>query len=302
VHNSYDVIVIGEGVAGLSAASALAAQGLKVATFEGQLFGGLVINVNELDPVPPGKPASGAELASEMMQVNADRGVTSLQEEVLALNEAGAVREVVTGSARYTAPHVVIASGARLKKLNVPGEAEFEGKGVSQCADCDGPMYQNEEVVVVGGGDSALQEALVLAHYCSRVHLVHRGDRFRARPRFIEQVTAHDRIHTIWNARVEAIDGSGMVEGVRLKHGDGREEVLRCAGVFAYVGIEPNSGFLPASVERDLSGRVRTDRDGRTSLTGVWALGAVRSGHGGTLDDALEEASRLTAALHRRSE
>src|SRR5918999_1742705 len=130
---AYDVIVIGEGVSGLTAAGALAQAGLKVATLEAQLFGGLVINVNELEPAPAGRPHSGAELASEMMQANAERGVASIQEPVTALRDAGGVKEAVTDSGTHSARHVVVASGARLKKLGVPGEAEFEGRGVSSC-------------------------------------------------------------------------------------------------------------------------------------------------------------------------
>src|SRR5688500_4707494 len=145
---TYDVLVIGEGMSGLSAAHALAQSGLRTATLEAQLFGGLVLNVNELEPAPdPSRTVSGAEIASELMQANADLGVTSIQEAVTAIQDAGATKQVTTAALTYQARQVVLASGARLKRLGVPGEAEFEGRGVSQCADCDGPMYQNENVV-----------------------------------------------------------------------------------------------------------------------------------------------------------
>ncbi|MEK6591502.1 MAG: NAD(P)/FAD-dependent oxidoreductase, partial [Pseudomonadota bacterium] len=151
--DTYDVLVIGEGIAGLTAASELAKAGLKTATLEAQLFGGLVINVNELEPGPEARQVSGAEFAAEMMQANAELGVASIQEAATAIAGNGALLRVTTASASYTARQVVAASGARLKKLGVAGETEFEGRGVSQCADCDGPMYQNEQVVVAGGGD-----------------------------------------------------------------------------------------------------------------------------------------------------
>src|SRR5688572_10293112 len=167
---------------------------------EAQLFGGLVLNVNELEPAPEGAPTSGAELASGMMEENSGHGVTSIQEPVTVLRESGGVVEAVTDSGSYTARHVVVASGARLKRLGVPGESEFEGRGVSQCADCDGPMFQNEEALVVGGGDSAFQESLVLAQYCKRVHLVHRSDSFRAAPHWVEQVKSNDKISIVCNA------------------------------------------------------------------------------------------------------
>lgn len=296
----YDVIVIGEGVSGLSAAGALAKEGLKVASIEGTLFGGLVINVNELEPRPEGLPASGAELASEMMQVNSERGVTSIQEAVTALRDLGDIKEAVTDSGVHSARQIVVASGGRLRKLGVPGEAEFEGRGVSQCADCDGPMYQNEEAIVVGGGDSAFQEAVVLATYCKRVLLVHRHDRFKAAPHFVEQVKANDKISIVTEAVVDAILGGKMVEKVRLRHASGQIEELPCAGVFAYVGLEPNNGFLPVSVERSEGGFVRTDDNFQTTLPGVFAIGAIRNGYGGTLTHAIDEAQRVAATLRAR--
>ena len=297
----FDVIVIGEGVSGLTAAGALAAAGLKVASIEGTLFGGLVVNVNDLEPAPEGRPHSGAELAAEMMGANAEAGVTSIQEPVTGLRSAGGVHEVVTDSGTHTARNVVVASGARLKRLGVPGEMEFEGRGVSQCADCDGPMYQNEEVIVVGGGDSALQEALVLANYARKVHLVHRRDAFKGSPHFAVQVKANEKISVVWNATVDAISGGKMVETARLKHADGRTEEVPCAGVFAYIGLEPSVEFLPESVQRDEAGHVKTDETLQTSVPGVYAIGAVRSGYEGSLEHAMAEAQRVAQTIGSQS-
>ncbi|MFN7086245.1 MAG: NAD(P)/FAD-dependent oxidoreductase [Burkholderiales bacterium] len=296
----HDVLIIGEGVAGLTAAGALAKNGLKVATLEARLFGGLVINVNELDPAPDERAIAGAEFAAELMQANAELGVASIQEAATGFEDAGALKRVVTGSAAYHARQLIIASGARLKRLGIPGEAQFEGRGVSQCADCDGPLYQDQEVVVVGGGDSALQEALVLANFCSRVHLVHRGAAFRAREHFVERVDGHPKITTIWNATVEHIAGGSTVEKVCVKLGDGHKREIACAGVFAYIGLAPNSEFLPAQIERNTAGFVVTDDALQTSLPGVWAIGAVRQGYGGLLRDAALEARKVAATITAR--
>lgn len=296
----YDVIVIGEGVAGLTAAGELAGTGLKVATLEAQLFGGLIININELDPPPAGSEGGGAEYASTLMEANANAGVNSLSEPVCSIESVGDIKKVVTESGSHTAKQVVVASGARLKKLGIPGESEFEGKGVSQCADCDGPMYHNETAIVVGGGDSALQEAIVLAQYCKEVRLVHRDGAFSAREHFAQAVEAEPKIVKMLNAEVTAISGGQMVEKVQIKHKDGRTEDIACAGMFAYVGLEPNADFLPEAVKRDAAGFVVANESLETAAPGIWAVGAVRSGCGGLLDDAIADGKKAAQAILAR--
>ena len=293
---NYDLIVIGEGVGGLTCASHAVRAGLKVATFEANLFGGLVLNVNELHGYPGAE--SGTDLASGLMQANAEAGVTSIQEPVTNIRAAGAVFEVAAGGA-YGARQVVIASGARLKKLGVPGEKEFEGRGVSSCADCDAPMFQNEEVVVAGGGDSALQEALVLAKFCRKVHVVIRGSRLRAQKHFADRAAADSKISIIWNTMVEAILGGKMVEKVRLKR-EGKTEEIAAAGVFAYVGLEPNAAFAPSGVVRDERGFLVANDTCETGVAGIWAIGAVRSGYSGLLRDAAMEAQKVAERTVKR--
>ncbi|MGH9578508.1 MAG: NAD(P)/FAD-dependent oxidoreductase [Terriglobales bacterium] len=288
--------MIGEGVSGLACAGHARRAGLRVATLESTLFGGLVLNVNELDGYPGAE--SGTTLASELMQANSDAGVTSIQEEVTAVRPAGSAFEVAAGGV-YSARQVVIASGARLKKLGVPGETEFEGRGVSWCADCDAPMFQNEDVVVVGGGDSALQEALVLANFCRSVRVAHRGEKLRAQKHLAEKAAANPKISFMWNTTVEAILGAKMVEKVRVRR-DGNTEDIASAGVFAYIGLEPNAGFAPNGIGRDALGHLVTDGAYETSVNGIWAIGAVRAGYSGLLRDAVVEARRLAEALRDR--
>jgi thioredoxin reductase (NADPH) len=293
---TYDLIVIGEGISGLTCAGHARRAGLSVATFESTLFGGLVLNVNELDGYPGAE--SGTLLASELIQANSDAGVASFQEEVTTIRPAGSAFEVAAGGV-YSARQVVIASGARLKRLGVPGEDEYEGRGVSRCADCDAPMFHNEDVVVVGGGDSALQEALVLAKFCRKVHIVHRSSRFRARPHFVERIGSTPGISIIWNAAVEAILGAKMVEKVRLKR-DGKTEEIASVGVFAYVGLEPNTACAPTGVGRDGRGHLVTNDAFETSMAGVWAIGAVRAGYSGLLRDAASEARKVAELIVKR--
>jgi thioredoxin reductase (NADPH) len=296
MNQHFDLIVIGEGVSALACAGHAARSGLSVATFEANLYGGLVLNIQELDGWPEAK--SGTDLATELMMASVDAGATSIQAPVVALRQVGEGFEVVTGDSTYGARQVVIASGAKLKALGVPGESEYEGRGVSHCADCDGAMFQDEDVVVVGGGDSAFQEALVLAQHCRSVRILVRGDAWRARPHLAERVLATPGISIVANTTVEAILGGKTVERIRVRR-NGQAEEIAAAGLFAYIGLAPNSGFVPPEISRDAEGRILTDANLATSLPGAWAIGAVRAGYSGLLVDAVAEAERVADAIRR---
>jgi len=294
----YDVIVIGAGITGLTAAKALVQHGASVASLEGNLFGGLVTNVNELEGAYAG---SGADLASNLMMEVSDLGCAALSETVTGVAADRGELIVGTDAGQHRARTVIVASGAKLRRLGVPGEAELEYKGVSQCADCDGPIFQGQDVVVVGGGDSALQEALVLSHFCASVRIVHRGDALTARPHWIDAVRARDNVTRTPNAEIDAIEGSDGVEGVQVRSlADGSTQRVACAAVFAYVGLAPSTDFLPAGVRRDAEGAVVTDDSLATSMPGVFAAGAARAGYGGTLADAVREGERAASAALAR--
>jgi thioredoxin reductase (NADPH) len=297
---SFDVIVIGQGYAGLTAARLAAERGLNTANFEAALFGGLIINLNELDPVPEGAEHSGAELASNLAMSNMDKGVVTVSEGATALErDQDGLWLVTTDSEAYAARHIIVASGARLRKLGVPGEQEFFGQGVSECADCDGPMFSEMETVVVGGGDSAFQEALALSQFASKVTMVMRGAAPRARADLIERAAADPKLVRLANTQVVAIEGAAGkgVESVRIKTEGQEEKVLPTGGVFVFIGLEPNTAFLPADLPRDAAGALITSEQCATALPGLWAIGAVRSGYGGMLSDAAADAERVIAAL-----
>lgn len=306
IQSTYDLIIVGSGIAGLTAAKEGAQRGLKTACIESLLFGGLIVNINELDGMEAGEPTSGISLATGLMAEIVDRGVANINETVTAIRCEGNRFRVVTDSGEYGGRSLIVASGAQIRRLDIRGESDFEHKGVSHCADCDGPMYKGKDVVVVGGGDSALQEALVLASYCERVHLLARGSTFRARGHLVSAVSLRDNINVKWTTVVEEILGSESVEGVRMRSiSDGKTSNLRCSGVFPFVGLQPNVSFVPTEIQRATDDTLVTDPSLQTSVPGVFAAGIVRSGNGGLLSDAASDArlavSSVTAWLNHET-
>lgn len=296
----YDLIVVGEGFAGLTCAGEAARLGLRVATFEGEFFGGLVVNINELEHFDEAGGLSGMDHAGQLARANAKAGVKSTQAAVTSVRPVDGGFEVQSDEGTHTARAVVLASGARVKKLGVPGETEFEGRGVSHCADCDAPMFTDTEVVVAGGGDWALREALVLAGECSMVHVVHEGPMLTACGEFLKRAKAEPKIRAWPDSTIEAVLGDKGVTAVRLRKPDGSTSELPCAGVFAFTGLEPNNAMAPAEVRRDPEGYLQVRDDLETDVPGLWAIGQVRSGFGGWLRDATAEARRAAQAVKQR--
>lgn len=295
--SSHDVIVIGQGFAGLSAARNAAEAGKRVLCIEEMFAGGYVMNVNELAPSPEPNVMGGSELVSNLAMANMDAGIEEVNAPVSGLERGSMGWTVKTDGGSFQARDVIVASGSRLRKLGVPGETEYFGRGVSECADCDGPMYGGKACVVVGGGDSAFQEALSLAHFAEKVTLVMRGDSPRARQELVDQVAASDRIELRSGLTPVAVEGDDRgVTGLTV-NGIAGQETLPCAGVFVFIGLEPNTGFLPKEVELDERGAVVTDERCATAYPGLWAAGSVRSGFGGLLSDAAEDARSVVRAL-----
>ena len=292
----YDVIVIGAGIAGLSAAKHALEAGLSTAIIESVMFGGLVTNINELQGAVQ---CSGADFATQLMDDIAGLGAEILMTQVASVESNSDSFSVATEDGAQRARSVIVASGARLKPLGIAGEDRFEGRGVSHCADCDGPMFAGQDVTVVGGGDSALQEALILVKWCRQIHLLHRGDSFRANKELRDAVAANDRIAVHWHTAVEEIRGTVGVESlsvVDLRDGSRRE--LVCKGIFPFIGLVPSSGFVPSGIARTGSGLLETNESLETTVKGVFAAGAVRSGYGGTLSDAISDGRIAATSAH----
>ena len=294
----WDVVVVGGGIAGLTAAWYAARRGLATALFESQPnCGGQVATVNLLDDWPAVGESSGVELAASLVDKLGGQGVEVSYHPVSALAPGKGLLRVEAGGRTLRARRLIVATGARLRTLGVPQEDTLRGKGVSQCAHCDGYFFRGQDVVVVGGGDAALQEALVLASGCRTVTIVARS-RLRAKQGYVERAAGATNVRFVWDSVVDAVLGEGTVSGVRLRNvKSGAVTELACSGIFPFIGVEPNSGFLPPSVRRDESGRVLTDGSLRTSEPSVFAIGAVRAGYSGELVNAAGEAAAAIATI-----
>jgi len=295
----WDVVVVGGGIGGLSAAWYTARRGLPTALLETQgLLGGQVATVNTLDDWPAIAEVSGVELAASMSEKLAANAVDIRHEGAVAVThskETGLLL-VRTEGRTLRARRVIAASGASLRPLGVPGAESFVGKGISQCAHCDGFFFKDQDVVVVGGGDSALQEALVLAAVARTVTIVVRS-RLKAKQAYIERAASSANVRWVWDSEVDAVHGNGALNGIRLRNvKTGATCELACAGLFPFIGVEPNTAFLPSSVRRDDAGRVLTDERMRTAEPAIFAIGAVRSGFSGELTGAAGEAA-IAAAI-----
>jgi thioredoxin reductase (NADPH) len=295
----YDLIIVGSGMAGLFCAKEALSKGLKVALLEEQMFGGLVINVNHLSPSLGDGLTGGADLASTWVSELSDLGLDITYESAVGLDlTEGIVLQTASESLR--ARSLVVATGARLKRLGLEREEELTGKGVSQCADCDGPMFHDQEVVVVGGGDSAAQEAWVLAQFCAKVHWVHRGAELSARSDLAQAALDNDKIELHLQTEVVSLLGEDFLTGVELKNSSLQTQTLKCQGFFACVGLSTNVDWLSAQLSLSPEGALLVSENLETSYPGIYAIGAVRDGFGGLLSDAQADAQCVIKDLVRQ--
>ncbi len=287
--NLCEVAVIGGGLAGLSAARHAARLGRLVTLFENSaLWGGLIATVGEVDGVPvPGK-FSGQDLAIHLLEDARKAGVRMVQAGVAKVELEKRLTLIDQENAVHHPEAIIVASGASLRKLGVAREEQFLGRGLSRCATCDGGFFRGQDVVVVGGGDGAAQEALVLAKTSRQVIMVCHSP-LKAKRDYVDRIAARENVRFLWDSEVCAILGDQTVAGVRLRNiKDGSSSNVECAGLFPFVGATPNSGFLPASM-LTASGHVKTDADLVTSDSRVFAVGAVRAHYGGNLVQAMAE-------------
>lgn len=275
----YDIIIIGSGPAGLSAAIYAQRACLDTIVIEKNgISGGQVLNTWEVDNYPGFPGVTGFELSRQFREHANKLGARVVQDEVVQVELSGNVKKVVCEEETYEARCVILASGAHHRTLEVPGEEELRGAGVSYCATCDGAFFRGRTVAVVGGGDAALEDAIFLARMCEKVYIVHHRDKLRGAKRLQERLQALENIEFVWNSETAAIEGNGQVEALRLRQTQtGEERRLDVDGVFIAVGIAPESELYAGQLELDEQGYIRADESGQTSVPGVFAAGDVRT-------------------------
>lgn len=274
----YDTLIIGSGPAGMTAALYAARSNIKVGIIEQGAPGGQMNNTSDIENYPGYDRISGPELAMNMYTPLEKFEVENIYGIVQRVEDAGAVKRVVTDDNTYEAKTVILATGAKHRTLGVTGEEEYTSRGVSYCAVCDGAFFRNQDLLVVGGGDSAVEEAVYLTQFAKSVTIIHRRDALRAQKILQDRAFSNDKVHFIWDSVVKEIKGTDVkVSGVTIenvKTGEISEHDF--GGIFIYVGVDPVSHMAADLGITDEAGWVLTDEHMRTSIPGIFAIGDVR--------------------------
>lgn len=274
----YDVIIIGSGPAGMAAALYASRANLSVLVLERGMPGGELLNTAEIENYPGYALISGPDLAQKMNESSLSFGAEQAYGNVTNVTLDGDVKVITAGKKTYKAYSIIISTGAHHRKLGVPGEDEFSGRGVSYCAVCDGAFFKNKHLVVVGGGDSAVEEGAYLTQFASKVTIVHRRDTLRAQKILQDRAFKNEKIEFVWNSTVSEIIGQdGVVTGVNLENTvTGERSQLLTDGVFIYVGVLPNVEAFEQLGLTQKDGWIVTDAEMATNIPGVFAVGDVR--------------------------
>ncbi|VBB42737.1 Thioredoxin reductase [uncultured Desulfatiglans sp.] len=297
----YDLIIIGGGPAGLTAGLYAARARLNTILLEKFAPGGQILTTDWVENYP-GFPdgISGFELIDRMKNQAEKFGLSIESQEVIRLDLDGETKIVHTDKGKLETVGIVLATGAFPQKLGVEGEGLLTGKGVSYCATCDGPFYRDQEVAVIGGGDTAVEEALFLTRFASKVHLIHRRDKLRATQLLQERAMASEKIHIIWDTVCARITGATGVEGLDLRNvKTGEISFLPVQGAFIFIGYSPNNQLVDGLLKTDDYGFVVTDENMQTSVPGVFAGGDIRSKQLRQVSTAVGEGAAATFAAEK---
>ncbi len=276
--SDYDVIIVGGGPAGLAAGLYTARMDLKTVIIDRGPLGGQLLNTELVEDYPGFESVLGSDLALKMGEHARKFGVEVRDFEPVQevdVEDGTKVVRLESGE-ELRAPALIMAAGGLPKYLEIPGEKELWGRGVSYCAVCDGAFFKGEELAVVGGGDAAVEEGEFLTRYASKVYILHRRSQLRAQPILVDRAMSNPKIEFVFDAQVKEIVGEEKVQLIRYEQ-HGRTKELRVGGVFIFIGFVPNSGLLKVHVDHDEAGYILTDRNMQTSVDGIWAVGDVRA-------------------------
>ncbi len=275
---NYDIVVVGGGPGGLTAGMYCARARRKTILIEKYMPGGQIANTEDVEDYPGFEKISGPELAMKMADHAKKFGLEIISDEVKEIYSEGDDRLVRVASGDvYRAKAVIVSTGGSPNKLNVPGEGEFAGKGVSYCAICDGAFFKDEIIAVAGGGDAAVEEGNFLTKYGKKVYIIHRRDQLRAQKIIQDRAFKNDKIEFIWDTVIESINGDDRVRSLSLKNvKTGETSTLDVGAIFVFIGFVPNSDLFREPVNKNEGGYIITDTRMETSLKGVFACGDVR--------------------------
>lgn len=276
--NFYDYIIIGAGVAGLASAQYAARGGLKTLIIDISIPGGQALTIPTLENYPGLFPAiSGPEFCQNMKKQAESFGATIIQSEVLSIDKIQNEFKIETKKEKYSSFTVLIATGAHHRRLDVPGEKELEGRGVSYCATCDGPFFRNKKIFVIGGGDSACDEAMFLSTLSDDITLVHRRDTLRAQKAVADRLLANPKVKFLFNSKVKQIKGEGRVQSIEIESTqDSSITEHTCDAVFIFAGMNPVTSLVEM-LPKDNSGYITTDENMQTLIPGLYAAGDIRA-------------------------
>ncbi len=297
----YDLIIIGAGPAGLSAAIyAMRAQLNTLVLEKEYMSGGQMLNTHEVDNYPGLPGVGGFELGMKFQEHAKQLGAQFVNVEVrhIGLEDGGRVKVLYTEDKEFRARAVVLAMGAKQRKLGVPGEQELTGMGVSYCATCDGAFFKNQTVAVVGGGDVAAEDAIFLSRICEKIYVIHRRDTLRAAKLLQENLKNTGNVEFLWNTQVREIQGEDHVECVRLYNNKtGEERVLDLDGVFIAAGTLPNTVIVNEMLQLDENGYIIASEDGVTSSPGIFAAGDIRTKHLRQIATAVSDGANVISSV-----
>lgn len=278
IPNTFEVIIIGGGPAGLTAGLYTTRSRLRTLLIESALFGGQMTTTDLIENYPGFPQGITGDELSRLMEEQAKRfGLETICQETIEVRLEGDMKVVKTHEATYRCEALILCVGTEYRKLGVPGEKEFAGKGVSFCSTCDGAFFQDRKIVVVGGGDSALTEALYLTRFASELTIIHRRDALRATKIYQERATAHPKIKFIWNSVVQEVKGDQVVQSIVVKNvRTGETKEIEAEGVFVFVGISPKTQLLKGLINVDEGGYILANGNCETSVKGIFAAGDCR--------------------------